>query len=357
MDYAVGSGGFAHTQQGGIGLPDTNAKNTSAAVLLPWEAGFPIGAGLAPMAGVSDAATRLLCFEQGATWAVSEMLSAKGWIYSQGKNHNAQALLKRFPGEGIAGLQLFGREPALVAEAARSLADVGFSFIDLNFGCPAPKITNNGEGSALMLEPEQIGKIVYETSRAIDIPVTVKIRAGWDKNQINAVEVARICEDAGAKAIAVHPRTRSQFYSVHSDWSVIAQVKQAVQVPVLGNGDIRTGADALRMFEETGCDRIMVGRAAEGNPWIFSEIRAALKNEAYSQPTFSERMQTALRHLELAIELYGVTKGVMEMRKHIAWYITGIPGAANLRRTVNGLSDPEELRTLLRTYAEQHPND
>ena len=309
------------------------------------------------MAGVSDAATRLLCFEQGAAWAVSEMLSAKGWIYAQGKNRNAQMLLKRFPGEGIAGLQLFGREPTLIAEAARSLADVGFSFIDLNFGCPAPKITGNGEGSALMLEPEQIGKIVYETSRAIDIPVTVKIRAGWSEHQINAVEVAHICEDAGAKAIAVHPRTRSQFYSSHSDWSIIAQVKRAVQIPVFGNGDIRTGADALRMFAETGCDRVMVGRAAEGNPWVFGEILAALKNEVYLPPSFAERMQTALRHLELAIELYGTTKGVMEMRKHISWYISGIPGAAKLRQTVNGLSDPEALRALLRMYAEQNPSD
>ncbi|NLF28599.1 MAG: tRNA dihydrouridine synthase DusB [Clostridiales bacterium] len=313
---------------------------------------LPAGAGLAPMAGVTDAATRLLSFEQGAAWAVCEMLSAKGFVYSNGRSGAIRELLFRFPGEGICGLQLFGREPEFVAEAARRLEGAGFSFIDLNFGCPAPKITGNGEGSALMKEPEQIAKVVRAAAdAAVNIPVTVKIRSGWNPESVNAVEVAKICEQEGAGAIAVHARTRSQFYGGAADWSVIAAVRRAVKIPVFGNGDVRSGADAIRMLEQTGCDRVMVGRAAEGNPWIFREISQALKGEPYSPPAFPERMRTALRHLELAVGLYGEKKGVLEMRKHVAWYISGVPGAAKLREGVNGVSGAEEVRELLMRYA------
>ena len=316
-----------------------------------FDCNIPAGAGLAPMAGVTDAATRLLSFEQGAAWAVCEMLSAKGFVYSNGRNEAIRELLFRFPGEGTCGLQLFGREPEFVAEAARRLEGAGFSFIDLNFGCPAPKITGNGEGSALMKEPVQIAKVVRAAADAVKFPVTVKIRSGWNPESVNAVEVAKICEDAGAKAIAVHARTRSQFYGGQADWSVIAAVKRAVKIPVFGNGDVRSGADAVRMLHETGCDRVIVGRAAEGNPWIFREIRAALTGEAYSPPAFAERMATALRHLDLAVVLYGEKKGVLEMRKHVAWYITGVPGAAKLREGVNGVCEAEEVRELLMRYA------
>ena len=316
-----------------------------------FDCNIPAGAGLAPMAGVTDAAARLLSFEQGASWAVSEMLSAKGFVYSNGRSEAIRELLFRFPGEGTCGLQLFGREPEFVAEAARRLEGAGFSFIDLNFGCPAPKITGNGEGSALMKEPEQIAKVVRAAADAVKFPVTVKIRSGWNPESVNAVEVAKICEDAGAKAIAVHARTRSQFYGGQADWSVIAAVKRAVKIPVFGNGDVRSGADAVRMLHETGCDRVIVGRAAEGNPWIFREIRAALTGEAYSPPAFAERMATALRHLDLAVVLYGEKKGVLEMRKHVAWYITGVPGAAKLREGVNGVCEAEEVRELLMRYA------
>jgi len=314
---------------------------------------LPVGAGLAPMAGVSDAAMRLLCHEQGAAWSVSEMLSAKGWIFSQGKNRNARELLTRLPGEGIAGLQLFGSEPEIMADATRELDDAGFEFFDLNFGCPAPKITGNGEGSALMRTPERIGQIVRAVSDATRKPVTVKIRAGWDAESINAVTVARICVDSGAKAVAVHGRTRMQLYSGRADWSIIARVKKAVDVPVLGNGDVRSGADALRMMEETGCDGVLAARAAEGNPWLFAEIRSAVMGEAYQPPTPREKVETALRHFELEAQLHGPRGGMLEMRKHIAWYISGMRNAARFRERINTLEDAEQVRRALTEFAAQ----
>lgn len=310
------------------------------------------GAGLAPMAGVTDAAMRLLCHAQGAAWSVSEMLSAKGWIYSQGKNRNAVELLARLPGEGIAGLQLFGREPEYVGRAARELEDAGFSFIDLNFGCPAPKITGNGEGSAMMREPERIGEVVAATVAATRLPVTVKLRSGWDDEHVNAPEVARLCQQAGAQAVAVHARTRMQQYSGHADWSVIRRVKQAVTIPVLGNGDIRSGADALRMIAETGCDGVIVGRAAQGNPWIFAEIRAALRDEPWSPPTAQQRVDMALKHFDLEAQLHGEKRGLLEMRKHIAWYVAGLPGAAKFRERINALSGASEVCAALREFAQ-----
>ena len=314
---------------------------------------LPLGAGLSPMAGVTDAAMRLLCREQGAAWSVSEMLSAKGWIYSQGKNREAQELLTRLPGEGIGGLQLFGREPELMAEAARRLHTAGFEFFDLNFGCPAPKITGTGEGSALMREPELIGRIVCAVANAVDSPVTAKIRAGWDAESINAVEVAQICEQAGAAAIAVHGRTRVQQYAGQADWGVIRAVKRCVSVPVFGNGDVRSGADALRMMEETGCDGVLVGRAAQGNPWIFREIRAALAGEDIPEVTGQERVDMALRHFELELRLHGERGGLLEMRKHIAWYVHGMRGAARFREQVNRLEHPDDVRGALMEFAKE----
>ena len=309
------------------------------------------GAALAPMAGVSDAAMRLLCHEMGAAWCVSEMLSAKGWIYSGGKNRNTQELLTRLPGEGIAALQLFGREPELMAEAAVQLQGAGFEFFDLNFGCPAPKITGNGEGSALMREPELIGKIVRAMADAVDVPVTVKIRAGWDESSINAVEVAQICEQAGAAAVAVHARTRMQQYSGRADWRIIREVKRHVSVPVFGNGDVRSGADAIRMMEETGCDSVLVARACEGNPWVFREIKAAMEGREYTAPTIRERMEMALRHFDLEAQLHGERGGLLEMRKHIAWYIHGTHGAARFREQINTLEDADAVREALRSFA------
>ena len=305
------------------------------------------------MAGVTDAAMRLICHEQGAAWSVSEMLSAKGWIYSQGKNREARELLVRLPGEGAGGLQLFGREPELMAEAAQMLGEAGFEFFDLNFGCPAPKITGNGEGSALMREPELIRRIVRAMADTAHRPVTVKIRAGWDEESINAVEVAQICEQAGAAAIAVHGRTRMQQYAGRADWNVIREVKRHVGVPVFGNGDVRSGADARRMLEETGCDGVLVGRAAQGNPWIFREIRAALLGETAPEVTNRERLDTALRHFELELRLHGERGGLLEMRKHIAWYVHGMRGAAKFREQVNRLERPDDVRAALTDFARE----
>lgn len=312
---------------------------------------LPAGAGLAPMAGVTDAAMRLLCRESGAAWAVSEMLSAKGWVYSQGKNRNALELLTRLPGEGIAGLQLFGREPEYVARAAEELQDRGFAFIDLNFGCPAPKITGNLEGSAMMREPEQIGRVVEAAVKAVRLPVTVKIRAGWDEDSINAPEVAEICERAGAQAVAVHARTRMQQYSGRADWRVIRSVKERVSIPVLGNGDVRCGLDAVRMIEETGCDGVIVGRAAQGNPWIFGEIRAMLEGRPWQPPTPAERVDMALRHFDLETRIHGDKRGLLEMRKHIAWYVSGLPGASRFRENINTLATAQEVKDALKAFS------
>jgi len=311
------------------------------------------GAGLAPMAGVTDAAMRLLCHEQGAAWAVSEMLSAKGWVFSGGKNRNAQDILARLSGEGPAGLQLFGSEPAYIAEAARRLEDSGFQFFDLNFGCPAPKITGNGEGSAMMREPKKLGAVVRALAEATSLPVTVKIRAGWDSQSVNAPEVARICEDNGAQAVAVHARTREQQYAGKADWKVIRAVKRAVSVPVFGNGDVRSGGDALRMLDETGCDAVIVGRAAQGNPWIFREIAAAMRGEAAPPPTPVERVETAARHFDLERQLYGEKLAVLQMRKHIAWYVHGMKGASRFRERINQMNSAAEVLAALGAYAEE----
>ncbi len=328
----------------------TSAKETDAVFriddLLPAK-----GAALAPMAGVTDAAMRLLCREQGAAWAVSEMLSAKGWVMSRGKNRNALDLLKKLPGEGVVGLQLFGSEPEYMAEAARQLAGRGFQFFDVNFGCPAPKITGNGEGSAMMRNPKKISAVVRALADATKLPVTVKIRSGWDDDAVNAVEIAGICADSGAKAITVHARTRAQQYAGKADWRVIRDVKRAVPVPVFGNGDVCSGSDAMRMLNETGCDAVVVGRAAQGNPWVFREIAAAMRGASVEPPTPQERVETALRHYALEIELFGEKLALLEMRKHIAWYVHGMPGAAAFRVKINGLKDAAAVQQALRDFA------
>ena len=309
------------------------------------------GAGLAPMAGVTDAAMRLLCHEQGSAWAVSEMLSAKGWVLNGSKNQNALDLLKRLPREGIAGLQLFGSEPEYMARAATELEDRGFQFIDINFGCPAPKITGNGEGSAMLKRPEAVGEVVRAVVNATKLPMTVKIRSGWDAASVNAPLIARICEDNGAQAVAVHARTREQQYSGQADWRVIAEVKRSVRIPVFGNGDVRSDADAMRMMAETGCDRVIVGRAAQGNPWIFREIASAMRGEACEPPTPVERVNMALRHMQLEIGLYGDKRGMLEMRKHIAWYVHGMKGATRFRDRINALNNAAAVEDALREFA------
>lgn len=314
---------------------------------------MPEGAALAPMAGVTDASMRLLCAQMGCAWAVSEMLSAKGYLYSPDSRAH-QELLERFDGEGILGLQLFGSDPDMISEAAKRLEDKPFAFFDFNIGCPAHKIVQNGEGSALMRNPPLVGKIVSAFVRAVQKPVTVKIRAGWDENHKNAVEIAKICEDSGACAVTVHPRTREQFYLGKSDWSIIRDVKQSVKIPVIGNGDIFSWQDAKRMLNETGCDGVMVARAAQGNPWIFKEIACGMRGEEYTPATVEERVMMAIRHLKMHVDWRGERYAVPEMRKHVAWYLQGTPMSGKLRAKVNTMLTQEEVISALYEYLDQY---
>lgn len=316
---------------------------------------LPEGAALAPMAGVTDAAMRLMCAREGCAWSVSEMLSAKGYLYSP-DNYAHRVILTRFPGEGIAGLQLFGSDEAVLSEAVRRLQDAPYDFFDFNMGCPARKIVANGEGSALMREPLRAGRLIAAMVRAAEKPVTVKLRAGWDAEHINAVEIAKIAEDAGAAAITVHPRTRNQLYLGKSDWSVIRAVKQAVRIPVIGNGDVVSGADVVRMKAETGCDAVMIARAAEGNPWIFREALCALRGEPYVPPDVETRVRAALAHLDMQCQWRGERYAVPEMRKHVAWYLAGTPGSGVLRARVNQMTSQEEVRASLIEYLNSYLN-
>lgn len=316
---------------------------------------LPEGAALAPMAGVTDAAMRLMCAREGCAWSVSEMLSAKGYLYSP-DNYAHRVILTRFPDEGIAGLQLFGSDEAVLSEAVRRLQDAPYDFFDFNMGCPARKIVANGEGSALMREPLRAGRLIAAMVRAAEKPVTVKLRAGWDAEHINAVEIAKIAEDAGAAAITVHPRTRDQLYLGKSDWSVIRAVKQAVRIPVIGNGDVVSGADVVHMKAETGCDAVMIARAAEGNPWIFREALCALRGEPYVPPDVETRVRAVLAHLDMQCQWRGERYAVPEMRKHVAWYLAGTPGSGVLRARVNQMTSQEEVRASLIEYLNSYLN-
>lgn len=296
---------------------------------------------LAPMAGVSDIAFRLLCHEQGAGLVCSEMVSAKAILYG---NKNTEELLQIHPEEGPVSLQLFGSDPDIVSEMAKRIEERPFAVLDLNMGCPVPKVVNNGEGSALMKDPLLAGKIVEKTAKAIQKPLTVKIRKGFDDGHVNAVEMAHILQESGAAAVAVHGRTREQYYSGQADWDIIAQVKAAVKIPVIGNGDVTDGESALQLLEKTGCDGVMIGRGAQGNPWIFREVTAALEGrEIPPRPTRQELYDMIVRHARLAAQYKGEYITVREMRKHLAWYTTGLPHAAALRRQINGMETMEEL--------------
>lgn len=296
---------------------------------------------LAPMAGVTDLPFRLLCREQGAGLVCMEMVSAKA-IYFH--NKNTEELMEIHPDEIPASLQLFGSDPDIISEMAKRIEERPFSILDINMGCPVPKVVNNGEGSALMKNPGLVEEIITKTVKAVKKPVTVKIRKGFQENMVNAVEIAKIAEASGAAAIAVHGRTREQYYAGCADWDIIAQVKQAVSIPVIGNGDVTDGASARKLLEQTGCDGIMVGRAVRGNPWIFRGIRHFLETgKQPEKPEAAEIRETILRHAAMELDHKGEYTAVREMRKHIAWYTTGWPHSAALRKSINEIESWQAL--------------
>ncbi|MCI6887129.1 MAG: tRNA dihydrouridine synthase DusB [Lachnospiraceae bacterium] len=300
---------------------------------------------LAPMAGVTDQPFRILCREQGCGLLYTEMVSAKAILY---KNRNTRELLEVCGEERPIAVQLFGSDPEIVSEIAHQIEDGPYDIIDINMGCPVPKIVNNGEGSALMKNPKLVERILSSMVKKVKKPVTVKFRKGFNDDCVNAVEIAKIAESCGAAAVAVHGRTREQFYSGKADWEIIRQVKEAVQIPVIGNGDIFTPQDAKRMLEETGCDGLMIARGARGNPWLFHRIHHYLDTgELLPEPDTAEICRMILRHAKLQTEMKGESLGMKEMRKHIAWYTAGLPHSASIRRECNQLETLEELGQLL----------
>lgn len=301
---------------------------------------------LAPMAGVSDLPFRLLCREQGAGLVCMEMVSAKAILY---KNRNTEELLTIDPKEHPVSLQLFGSDPDIISEIARQIEERPFDILDLNMGCPVPKVVNNGDGSELMKNPRLAGEIIEKTARAIKKPLTVKIRKGFDDAHVNAVELAHIAQESGAAAVAVHGRTREQYYAGHADWDIIRQVKEAVSIPVIGNGDIRTPEDVAAMAEQTGCDGYMIARGAEGNPWIFRQILHYFETgEHLSRPDFSEVTEMLLRHAKMQIDCKGDYTGIREIRKHAAWYTAGYRNSSKLRGRINEVENYGQLEALFR---------
>ena len=307
---------------------------------------------LAPMAGVTDLPFRLLCKEQGAALCCMEMVSAKGIYYN---NKNTESLLTVDERERPVSLQLFGSDPEIMAAMAARIEHRNFDILDINMGCPVPKVVNNGDGSALMKNPVLAGKIIEGMVKAIDKPVTVKIRKGFDDEHINAVEMAHVAQESGAAAVAVHGRTREQFYSGKADWSIIADVKAAVSIPVIGNGDILDAKDVIAMKEQTGCDGFMIGRGAQGNPWIFHQILHYFETgEMIGKPPMEEMVKTMLRHAKLQIEFKGDYLGIREMRKHAAWYTAGYKGASKLRGRINDVESYDELEQLFEDFMKEY---
>ena len=300
---------------------------------------------LAPMAGVTDLPFRLLCARQGAGLTCMEMVSAKAIYYH---NKNTEELMAIHPEEKQVSLQLFGSDPEIISEMAKRIEDRPFSILDLNMGCPVPKVVNNGEGSALMKDPLLVGKIIEQTAKAINKPVTIKIRRGFDEARVNAVEIAHIAQESGAAAVAVHGRTREQYYAGKADWEIIRQVKEQLTIPVIGNGDVTDGASAAAMLKQTGCDGVMVGRAARGNPWIFAQILHFMKTgETLPRPELAEVKRQILEHAELMLACKGEYTAIREMRKHVSWYSAGYPHSSKIRQRINEVESMEELREVM----------
>lgn len=311
---------------------------------------------LAPMAGITDYAFREIAREYGADLCVSEMVSAKAMHY---KDEKTAVLARIRPNDKPIGIQIFGSEPDIMAESAylistnsyeHNLSDTPPDYIDINMGCPVKKIVSNGEGSALMKNPTLCGQIVKKCVEVSKIPITVKIRAGWDNDSINAVEIAKIAEDNGASAITIHGRTRAQMYEPYANWDIIKEVKKAVSIPVIGNGDIFTASDALRMYEETCVDSVMIGRGALGNPFIFEEIKCLLEGKTYTPPTFSQKIATARKQVQLMIEDKNEHVAICEARKHLAWYIKGLRGCTDIKVAINKATTFDELNEILTSY-------
>ncbi|HOR86779.1 MAG TPA: tRNA dihydrouridine synthase DusB [Bacillota bacterium] len=303
---------------------------------------------LAPMAGVTDMVFRILCKRQGCGLTYTEMVSAKGLHY---KSDNTAVLLEIAEEERPAAVQIFGSEPDIVAEAARQAEAGGAAIIDINMGCPTPKIVKNGDGSALMKKPGMVREIIRSTVRAVKVPVTIKIRKGWDEESVNAAEIATIAALEGAAAVTVHGRTRDQYYSGNADWDIIKQVKKTVNIPVIGNGDIVEPEDVKKMIEKTGCDAVMIGRGAQGNPWIFRRSLEYIKTgRLLPMPDYEQRVRAIIMHLDMVSELKGEEIGVKEMRKHTAWYIKGMPGSAKVKAEIFRLTTCAQVKEILSEY-------